>query len=92
MEDKCSVGELTLTDCYQFSYVAQKAIENVNDLFEDEQTLLKLRTESEQELHTICLHHKNIFLKKFEFLQKLCCDPIQRHKKPIEKTLCAINV
>lgn len=92
MEDKCSVGELTLTDCHQFSYGAQKAIENVNDLSEDEQILLKLRTESEQELQTICLHHKSIFLKKFEFLQKLCCDPIKKHKKPIKKALRAINV
>lgn len=92
MKDKCSVGELTLTDSHQFSYGAKKAIENINDLSEDEQIFLKLRTESEQELHTICLHHKSTFLKKFEYLQKLCCGPIKRHKKPIKKALRAINV
>ena len=52
IEDKCSVGELSLTDFVtNLVKKAQKAIENVNDLFEDEQVLLKLRTASEKELH-----------------------------------------
>lgn len=85
MEDKCSVGIITQTECHKTSYVTQKAIENASELSEEELNILKLRTEVHN-LTTVCLHHKSLFLKKYEFLQKTCCDPYKRHKKPIKKT------
>ena len=36
MEDKCSIGELTLTECHQTTYVKNKATENLSNLSEKE--------------------------------------------------------
>ena len=91
MEDKCSVGIITQTECHKISYVTKKAIENACELSEEELNLLQLRTEV-QNLTTVCLHHKSLFLKKYEFLQKTCRDPYKRHKKPINKTLRVVSL
>ena len=61
MEEKCSVGELTLSECHLQSYVKKKAIENIEKLSEHDLTLLKLRTDVNQEFKTICLHHESVF-------------------------------
>lgn len=47
-------------------------------LSEKDLSLMKLRTESSSELKTICLHHQSVYLKKYEFLQKACCDPLKK--------------
>lgn len=60
MEDKCSVGIMTLTECHKTSYVKKKVIEDANDLSEEELNVLKLRTEV-QNITTVCLHHKSLF-------------------------------
>lgn len=92
MEEKCSVGEVTNSDCHLLSYVEKKAIQTIEKLSESDVTLLKLRTDSSYELKTICLHHQSVFLKKYEFLQKVCCDPLKKHKSPIKKTLRVVTV
>lgn len=70
----------------------KKATQPIEILSENDLTLLKLRTESSSELKTICLHHQCVFLKKYEFLQKVCCDPFKKHKSSINKTLRAVTV
>lgn len=34
-----------------------------------------------------------MFLKKYEFLQKICCEPFQKHKTSMKKkTLCVVTI
>ncbi|GBM26790.1 Zinc transporter ZIP11, partial [Araneus ventricosus] len=70
----------------------QKAIQAIEKLSETDLNLLKLRTDSNYELKTICLHHQSVFLKNYEFLQKVCCDPFKKHKTTIKKMLRVVTV
>lgn len=63
MEDKSSIGELILTECHQTSYVKNKGTEYLSKLSEEEINLIKLRTVKENDINTICLHHKCLFKK-----------------------------
>lgn len=87
MEAKCSIGDLTLTDCHKTCFIKNKGTENVSNLSEEEINLIKLRTGKEDNGGTICFHHKYYYLNKYEFLQKKCCYPYKKHKKPTTKTL-----
>jgi hypothetical protein len=73
--EKCSVGDITHSDCHLLTYGTKTAIQTVEKLSETNLTLLKLRKELSHNLKTICLHHQSVYLKKYEFLQKVCCDP-----------------
>lgn len=89
----CDVGKITSTECHKTSYIKNKGIVNVSsDLSEEDKILLKLRTGATEELHTICFHHRSVYLKKFESLQRKCCDPLRKHKKPVRNTLRVVNL
>ncbi|GBN56232.1 hypothetical protein AVEN_160013-1 [Araneus ventricosus] len=90
--EKCSVGKFTHSDRHLLNYVNRKAIQAIEKLSETDLNLLKLRTDSNYELKTICLHHQSVFLKNYEFLQKVCCDPFKKHKTTIKKMLCVVTV
>lgn len=91
MEEKCSVGETTESDCHLLHYVKEKSIKGIEKLSEKDLNLLTSRCESKK-LKTVCLHHESVFLKKYEFLQKVCCDPFKRHKTVIKKALRVVTV
>ncbi|GBL70482.1 hypothetical protein AVEN_232495-1 [Araneus ventricosus] len=86
--EKCSVGKVT----HLLNYVNRKAIQAIEKLSETDLNLLKLRTDSNYELKTICLNHQSVFLKNKEFLQKVCCDPFKKHKTTIKKILRVVTV
>ncbi|GBM94862.1 hypothetical protein AVEN_141441-1, partial [Araneus ventricosus] len=90
--EKCSVGKFTHSDCHLLNYVNRKAIQAIEKQSETDLNLLKLRTDSNYELKTICLHHQSVFLKNYEFLQKVCCDPFKKHKTTIKKMLHVVTV
>lgn len=93
MDNKCCVGLLKQTECHKLTYVKKKGLENVSDLSEEELNLIKIRSElDDKEIINICLHHKSLFLSKYEFLQKTCCDPFKIHKKPITNSLRVISI
>lgn len=92
MEETCSVGEVTSTECNKTTYISKTGMENIEELTNNEKTLLKLRIDSETNLDRICLHHKSIYLTRFEFLQRSCSDPLKKHKKPIKKSLRAVTM
>ncbi|XP_054709426.1 ARL14 effector protein-like [Uloborus diversus] len=90
--ETCSVGEVTHSDCHLLSFVKKKDTKSTKNLSESELTLLKLRTGASNELKTICLHHQCVYLQKYEFLQKCCCDPFERHKSSIQKGLRIVTL
>lgn len=90
--DKCSIGLLNLTECHKTTYLSKRGLCNVSDLTEEELKLIKIRSELDaKEMVNICFHHKSLFLTKYEFLQKVCCDPYEKHKKPIKNGLRVVN-
>jgi len=55
----------------------------ISDITEDDKELISLCSvtdlSTESGLLTIFSHHKKLFLDKYEFLQKNCCDPLLGH-------------
>lgn len=89
----CSVGELTTSECHKLTFNRGIGIEIVSCLSDEDIKLLHLRTEVKpEELKTICLHHQSVYLKKFESLQKNCCDPLIYHKRPVTKNLRPVTL
>jgi hypothetical protein len=41
---------------------------------------------------TICTHHKKLFLYKYEFPQKNCCDPFSVHTKSVKSSLSTLDI
>lgn len=81
---KCHIGESTETLCHKKTFVSKIGFKNLEDLClsENDKEMLSLRTEkSIEDVQTgsICLHHIEVFLKKYEFLQRKCSDPLQKH-------------
>lgn len=90
--EMCSVGEVTRSNCHLLTYVRKKDVKSIESLTENDLTLLKLRIESSDGLKTICLHHQSMYLQKYEFLQKVCCDPLKEHNAPIKTTLRVVSL
>jgi len=61
---------------------------------ETERNLLMTRAElsSLSETGNICYHHKSVFINKYEFLQKTCCNPFIIHKQPVKQGLRSISL
>ena len=77
----CTIGRLLNEDCHKTSYSYKKGLIKLSDLSEHEKKLIKWRSEvSLQEDHSICFHHKAVFLTKYQWLQKYCCDPYNKHE------------
>ena len=38
----------------------------------------------------LCLHHEQLLIHKYEFLQKKCCDQLKIHKKAVLKQLMTV--
>lgn len=77
------VWDVTLSQCYKLTYISKTGMENIEELFEDK-TLLKLRVDTKKTLHTICLHHNVLYLTQSECIQRVCSDPLKKHKKPVK--------
>ena len=54
--------------------------------------LLQLRTGITIEDGTLCLHHEQLFVKKYSFLQKVCCDPKSIHRSQVRKNLKILDL
>ena len=66
---------------------------NVSNLDQDTKILLKLRSSTDVgESGTLCLHHQQLLIHKYEFLQKYCADPHKMHRKKISKHLKILMV
>uniref|UniRef100_A0A673A6G4 Uncharacterized protein n=1 Tax=Sphaeramia orbicularis TaxID=375764 RepID=A0A673A6G4_9TELE len=41
---------------------------------------------------TVCLHHKKLYLDKYEHLQKSCCNPFSLHAKSVKGALRVVGI
>lgn len=84
MAYQCCIGGILKEDCDITSYTVDKKLYNISNLTTNEKELLLWRTGAPDSSQSVCSHHKEVFLVRYEKNQKLsCCDPLQYHKKKI---------
>ena len=87
--EPCTVGILlgSTQDCHKSTYSRKAGIHNLAALPPE---ALPLKAECDS---NICFHHIMVYLRKYEFLQKRCCDPFDMHPKTARtKSLCSIDI
>ena len=84
MDGSCCIGIELNEECHKISYCSEKGFVVFADYSESEKKLIELRSGVLiKEDGTVCLHHEALYLKKYEWLQKHCCDPYKVHKKAV---------
>ena len=69
-------------ECHLSSYTTFTGLKLLQELSSYEKEILELRSEIKvTDNDTICLHHEQVLLLRYSFLQKKCCDPLSLHKK-----------
>ena len=80
--EQCSVGSEKDEECHKNSYTRQTELLNFSDLQESEKKIILMRLETDVKIQTICLHHKECLLRRYEGKHRSCCDPFVQHKNP----------
>lgn len=95
--ERCSIGiHLSKTeDCHKTHYNRKCGLVKVFDLSDSDRQLLLRRTQYKEPdaTTTVCFHHEKIFLSKYSFLQRNCCDPFGVHEEaPVRKSLRVLDL
>ena len=81
----CSIGKFSKEDCNKTTYTRSISQKNKNDIKEEDFELIVRRSGfiiGDGDFN-ICSHHEQLFLHKYTFNQKKCCDPTKMHKKAV---------
>ena len=83
--------------CHKLSYSRSCGFLNFQtELTNNNKEMLIARTGIEIDRHDLsfvsCLHHKKLFLNKFESHQSACCEPEHTDKKPVKSTLKPLSI
>jgi hypothetical protein len=84
----CSIGNLlgSTEDCHKTTYSRKVGKNKLAALSADDVELILRRSGLKAENDgDICFHHEMIYLRKYEFLQKACCDPFEIHPTTVRK-------
>lgn len=94
--DPCSVGEQlqAINECHKTYYTRQTGLKTLRMLSSNDMLLLQLRTGlmALNEENTVCFHHEQVYIDKFQDLQKGCCDPFNLHKRLVKKIFQIIDL
>ena len=82
--EKCSYDMMNDEECHKLTYVSIAVKSFIRDFDPVQQEVLMwhsglslINADAD-----VCLHHKYLLLKRYEFMQKRCCNPFQSHQKP----------
>eukprot|EP00112_Aurelia_sp_Birch-Aquarium-sp1_P017106 Seg3945.3 transcript_id=Seg3945.3/GoldUCD/mRNA.D3Y31 product="ARL14 effector protein" protein_id=Seg3945.3/GoldUCD/D3Y31 len=78
--DECTVGEKMGTECHRTSYTPKTGFADLNELDQTQKQLLELRSGIKGGIQTLCCHHKQCLLHKYEEYQRTCCNPFSLHR------------
>lgn len=82
MSHNCSIGKATLSECNLFTYTTRTGLKDIESFGLDEREVLSWRSGlNMNQLETVCFHHEQVFMERFAFLQKKCCDPFKSHRE-----------
>ena len=98
--NSCTIGVLlgTASDCHKTQFCKTVRLRILSALETDSCSLLLRRSNLanrglDTSDATVCYHHEKLFLDKYSFLQKACCDPCSTHSdKPRKKSLRTIDL
>ena len=90
----CSIcTELAVETSHNQFHDKQVGLISVDHLDAMDVKLIAYRTGlDEDKIQTICYHHKQTLLTKYEWLEKSSCNPFKNHKKQIKGNLKAISL
>ena len=78
----CFIGIELNDECHKLAYCCEKGFAVFSKYSANEKKLIKLRSEvASKEDDNIYLHHEAVFLTKYEWLQKYCCDQNKKERK-----------
>ena len=81
---KCSIGQKLEEQCNETIFCRSKGFINVHSLRDKEKMLIQWRSGIFLEDDDfVCFHHQQIFLIRYERLQRYCIDPKKCHKSKI---------
>eukprot|EP00795_Rhopilema_esculentum_P006844 gene6844-12439_t len=87
MTENCSIGKISSSDCNLLTYSKKVGLKDISLFDLQEREILAWRTEIVITLiETVCLHHEQVFLLRYSFLQKKCCDSFKVHGKKGSKS------
>ena len=80
--DVCTIREKMGTECHKTSYLNNSTAGYfyLNCLTEDQMQLLKLRSGIKNDINTLCNHHKQLLLHRYEEYERRCCNPFSIHE------------
>jgi len=71
----CSIGLAKKEECHKESYAQDVGMILFSDLDDKSKRLLQLQAGLSNEVTTLCRHHKQVLLTKYETYQRACCNP-----------------
>ena len=86
--EPCSIGILlgSTEDCHKTTYARKVGTNKLAALPAHDVELIVRRSGLKAENDSvICFHHEMVYLRKYEFLQKSCCDPFEMHPTTARK-------
>ena len=89
----CSIGDHLKEDCHLTVHTRSTSLKSFSLLTTEQVNLLSLRTgiSNNPELK-ICLHHEQAVLMRYTQYQRSCCNPFQKHQKPIKGALREVSL
>ncbi|KAG8180983.1 hypothetical protein JTE90_024731 [Oedothorax gibbosus] len=89
MDNLCGIGIFLQDECHRLIYTRTSLLHNNSELSEENKELLLWRSGTlESSIQTVCSHHKEVFLRRYETSQNLvCCNPFKSHKKGAKGSL-----
>ena len=81
----CTIGTTLNEECHKVTLSIRKGVFVIRDLTHDQKAILEWRSGTSLiESNTLCYHHEKKFISRYEYLQKICCDPYKVHKKKLQ--------
>ncbi len=91
--EPCTVSQHNSDQCHKTVYTRKTGTKSISQLDSKDKEFLNARTNHTfSDSDSICFHHEQILLIKFDKLQRKCCDPGNSHPhKAITRSLRAIT-
>ena len=88
----CYIGTEKRECCHKTSLTKNMGLKDIHDLDDADRKLLLLRAGCRFTEGNICHHHLQLYLVRYESFQRVCSDPLQKHKKPVKAALRTISM
>lgn len=75
--EKCSYGMMNDEECHKLTYASISGKSFIRDFDPVQREVLMWRSGFSliNADADVCLHHEHVLLKRYELMQKRCCDP-----------------